>query len=149
MPLLEYTILSTGDLRRYLQGKLPDYLVPTEFVIVEHLPRLPNGKIDRHSLKSLERKQPESSAGSLTPLLPLEAQLSRTWSEVLKRDSIGVNDNFFDLGGDSILVMQIVSRAARAGLRLTPKLIFKHQTIAELATVLAATEASGNSVNGR
>lgn len=136
VPVLDDAILSVSDLRRHLQEKLPDYLVPAELVLIDNLPRLPNGKIDRHALESLERQQPASNRQVSAPLSPVEEQLAQIWSEVLKRDSVSSNDNVFDLGGDSILVMQIVSRAARAGLRLTPKLIFKHQTIAELAAVL-------------
>lgn len=144
VPVLDDAILSISDLRRHLQEKLPDYLVPAEIVLIDNLPRLPNGKIDRRALQSLERQQPASSKQVSAPLSPVEAQLAQIWSEVLKRDSVSSNDNFFDLGGDSILVMQIVSRAARAGLRLTPKLIFKHQTIAELAAVpTVAVEVTG------
>jgi FkbM family methyltransferase len=131
--VLDDVILSAGDLRRHLQEKLPDYLVPTEIVLVDSLPRLPNGKIDRRTLEFLDRQHPVATEEAAAPLSETEKQLAQIWSEVLKRDSVGSNDNFFDLGGDSILVMQIVSRAARTGLRLTPKLIFKHQTIAELA----------------
>ena len=136
MPVLEEAILSSGELRRLMQDKLPDYLVPTEYVFVEGLPRLPNGKVDRQALKAIVR---QNGAGEdfVAPHSLVEEQLARIWREVLKRDAISTRDNFFDLGGDSILVMQIVSRAARAGLRLTPKLIFKHQTIAELAALLA------------
>ncbi len=136
VPAVDDAILSVGNLRRHLQEKLPDYLVPAEIVLVDSLPRLPNGKIDRRALQSLGRQQPASIEEAATPLSPVQEQLAQIWSEVLKRGSVSSNDNFFDLGGDSILVMQIVSRAARAGLRLTPKLIFKHQTIAELATML-------------
>jgi amino acid adenylation domain-containing protein/FkbM family methyltransferase len=142
VPVLDDGILSVGDLRRHLHEKLPDYLVPAEIVLVDSLPRLPNGKIDRRALQSLDRQQPVSIKEAAAPLSQTEKQLAQIWSEVLKRDSVGSNDNFFDLGGDSILVMQIVSRAARAGLRFAPKLIFKHQTIAELAAVLeVAVEA--------
>jgi amino acid adenylation domain-containing protein/FkbM family methyltransferase len=136
VPVLDDTILSVSDLRRHLQKKLPDYFVPAEFVLLDSLPRLPNGKVDRRALQSLDRQQPASTKEPVPPLSPTEAQLAQIWSEVLKQDSVSSNDNFFDLGGDSILVMQIVSRAARAGLRLTPKLMFKHQTIAEVAAVL-------------
>jgi FkbM family methyltransferase len=140
VPVLDDVILSVGDLRRHLQAKLPDYLVPAEIVLVDSLPRLPNGKVDRRALQSLDFQQPASTKEASAPLSPTEKQLAQIWSEVLKRDSVGSNDNFFDLGGDSILVMQIVSRAARTGLRLTPKLIFKHQTIAELAAVPGVAE---------
>ena len=137
VPMLDDSILSAGDLRRHLQTKLPDYLVPAEIVMLDQLPRLPNGKVDRQALKSFDRQQPVRSKDSAAPLSPVEDQLVRIWTDVLKCDSVSTNDNFFDLGGDSLLVMQIVSRAARAGFRLTPKLIFKHQTIATLAMVLA------------
>lgn len=136
VPMLSDEIISAGDLRRHMQAKLPDYLVPAEIILVDNLPRLPNGKVDRQALKSLEPLLPDTGTDSAAPLSSLEEQLAQIWAEVLKRDAIGSHDNLFDLGGDSILVMQIVSRAARAGLRLTPKLIFKHQTIAELAAML-------------
>jgi amino acid adenylation domain-containing protein/FkbM family methyltransferase len=134
MPVLPDVLLTTNELRRHLQASLPDYLVPAELVLRESLPRLPNGKVDRAALQSWEREQ-AATREATAPLSPVEEQLARIWAEVLKRDSVGSSDNFFDLGGDSILVMQIVSRAARAGVRLTPKLIFKHQTIAELAAI--------------
>ncbi len=138
VPTLPDSIISVGELRRYLQAKLPDYLVPAEIVLVENLPRLPNGKMDRQALNKIEREPARPSEDFVAPLSPVEEQLAQIWSDVLKREAVSTDDNFFDLGGDSILVMQIVSRAARAGLCLTPRLIFKHQTIAELATTLAA-----------
>ncbi len=142
VPMLESHLLSPGELRHHLQVKLPDYLVPAELVIVESLPRLPNGKIDRQALKSLDRQQPALGQGPTAALSAVEEQLAQIWSQVLKRDAVSTGDNFFDLGGDSILVMQIVSRAARAGLRLTPKQIFKHQTIAELVATLPVAEGA-------
>jgi aryl carrier-like protein len=143
--MLESHLLSPSELRRHLQVKLPDYLVPAELVLVDNLPRLPNGKIDRQALKSLDRQQPALSESSTAALSPVEEQLAQIWSEVLQRDAVSTDDNFFDLGGDSILVMQIVSRAARAGIRLTPKQIFKHQTIAELVATLPVVEGAAAS----
>jgi aryl carrier-like protein len=137
VPMLDDTILTSSDLRRHLQTKLPEYLVPAEINLVENLPRLPNGKVDRQALKLIDRPPLASSKDFAAPISPVEEQLTQIWSDVLKCDEVSTSDNFFDLGGDSILVMQIVSRAARAGLRLTPKLIFKHQTIAALAMTLA------------
>ncbi|MCU1268102.1 MAG: hypothetical protein JWM21_4420 [Acidobacteria bacterium] len=141
VPMFSDDIISGADLRRCLQTKLPEYLVPAEIVLVDELPRLPNGKVDRQALKSLDRQPLTASTDSETLRSPIEEQLAQIWSQVLKRETIGSHDNLFDLGGDSILVMQIVARAAKAGLRLTPKLIFKHQTIAELAAVLTAASA--------
>lgn len=137
VPMLVDTILTAGDLRRHLQTKLPEYLVPAEINLVDILPRLPNGKVDRQTLKLIGRPQLAANKEIAAPISPVEEQLTQIWSDVLKCDEVSTSDNFFDLGGDSILVMQIVSRAARAGLRLTPKLIFKHQTIAALAMTLA------------
>jgi amino acid adenylation domain-containing protein/FkbM family methyltransferase len=137
VPMLDDSILTAGDLRRHLQTKLPEYLVPAEINLVDSLPRLPNGKVDRQALKVIGRPQPPENKDIAAPISPVEQQLTQIWSDVLKCDEVSTSDNFFDLGGDSILVMQIVSRAARAGLRLTPKLIFKHQTIAALAMTLA------------
>jgi amino acid adenylation domain-containing protein/FkbM family methyltransferase len=137
VPMLDDSVLSAGDLRRHLQTKLPEYLVPAEINLVDSLPRLPNGKVDRQALKLMGRPQITVNKDIAAPISPVEEQLAQIWSDVLKCDEVGTSDNFFDLGGDSILVMQIVSRATRAGLRLTPKLIFKHQTIAALAMTLA------------
>jgi amino acid adenylation domain-containing protein/FkbM family methyltransferase len=137
VPMLDDTILTCSDLRRHLQTKLPEYLVPAEINLVDSLPRLPNGKVDRQALKLIDRPPLASSKDFAAPISPVEEQLTQIWSDVLKCDEVSTSDNFFDLGGDSILVMQIVSRAARAGMRLTPKLIFKHQTIAALAMTLA------------
>jgi aryl carrier-like protein len=137
VPMLDDSVLTSGDLRRQLQTKLPEYLVPAEINLVDSLPRLPNGKVDRQALKLIGRPHLTAGKDVAGPISPVEEQLAQIWSDVLKCDEVSTSDNFFDLGGDSILVMQIVSRAARAGLRLTPKLIFKHQTIAALAMTLA------------
>ena len=84
---------------------------------------------------------PEPELGFVPPRDACETQLVLLWEQLLGVQPVGVRDNFFDLGGDSILVMQIVSRAARVGLRVTPKQIFKHQTIAELASVTTVEAA--------
>ena len=136
VPVLPETILEPADLRKHVQEKLPDYLWPSAFVVMESLPRLPNGKVDRPALPAPERERDESDAGFITARTPTEESLLTIWAEVLKLDRISVRDNFFDLGGDSILSAQIIARARQAGLRLTPKHLFKYQTIAELALVL-------------
>lgn len=136
VPVLPETILDPADLRQHVQEKLPDYLWPSAFVVMESLPRLPNGKVDRQALPAPERDRDESDAGFITARTPTEESLSAIWAEVLKLDRISVHDNFFDLGGDSILSAQIIARARQAGLRLTPKHLFNYQTIAELALVL-------------
>jgi amino acid adenylation domain-containing protein len=121
--------------RSFLQQKLPEYMIPSAFVVLEALPRTPNGKIDRQPLSRLHVIPSPSAAGFVAPCTPVESTLASIWAEVLGLERVGVHDNFFELGGDSILSIQIIARANRAGLRLTPKHLFQHQTIAALATV--------------
>ncbi|SES14724.1 non-ribosomal peptide synthase domain TIGR01720/amino acid adenylation domain-containing protein [Lentzea xinjiangensis] len=123
------------DLRARLKHYLPDYLVPSLFVLLDELPTTDSGKVDRRALPA-----PDASAGQgqdhVAPRTAVERELARIWAEALRVDRVGVHDNFFGLGGDSILSIQIVSRARQAGLELATKDVFTHQTIAELATVV-------------
>jgi amino acid adenylation domain-containing protein len=123
------------NLRRFLNTKLPDYMIPSAFVALEMLPLTINGKVDRQALACLV---PESLARPdfVAARTPVEATLANIWADVLNVKAVGVTDNFFDLGGDSILGTLILARAARAGLKLSPVLLFEYQTIAELATVI-------------
>lgn len=121
-------------LRQSLEKKLPEYMVPAAIV---HLPSLPltiNGKVDRQALQS-QAPGLNSSDDFVEPRTPAEETLATIWADVLKVDRVSVNDNFFDLGGDSILGTLILARAARAGLKLSPVLLFECQTIAQLAAV--------------
>jgi amino acid adenylation domain-containing protein len=121
-------------LRQSLHEKLPDYMVPAAFVSLDSLPLTINGKIDRQALAS-QSGTLISSGDCVAPRTPAEETLAGIWSDVLKVDRVSVNDNFFDLGGDSILGTLILARAARAGLKLSPVQLFEYQTIAELAAV--------------
>ncbi len=134
LSVLKDARLTSSELREHLQKRLPDYYWPSAFVILENLPRLPNGKVDRQALPEPKRDD-EESADFVAARNPMEEALAHIWAEVLKVDHVSVHDNFFDLGGDSILSAQIIAKAGRAGLRLTPKQLFQHQTIAELAEV--------------
>jgi amino acid adenylation domain-containing protein/non-ribosomal peptide synthase protein (TIGR01720 family) len=122
-------------LREHLKKKLPEYMVPAVFVFLEKLPLTNNGKVDQKALPEPEEQRPELAARYVAPRTPAEEKLAEIWSKVLRLEQVGVNDNFFELGGDSILSIQIISLARRAGLQLTPKLLFTNQTIAELAAV--------------
>ena len=122
------------DARAWLETKLPEYMVPRAFVNVDSLPLTINGKVDRIAL-SAQAPAATADADYVKARTPAEETLAGIWSEVLKVNPVGVNDNFFDLGGDSILGTLILARAARAGLKLSPSQLFEHQTIAELATV--------------
>jgi amino acid adenylation domain-containing protein len=119
------------ELRQFLASKLPSYMVPSAFVSLPALPLSANGKIDRAALPAPLRENLEVVA----PRTPEETTLCRIWSQVLSREEVGIHDNFFDLGGDSILGIQVVSRAQQAGLAFTAQDLFQHQTVADLALV--------------
>jgi non-ribosomal peptide synthase protein (TIGR01720 family) len=123
--------LEMSELRDRLREWLPEYMVPSAFVVTERLPLTPNGKLDRRALPEPEQSAPSDRYEA--PRTRVEQILAEVWQRVLRLDRVGVHDNFFELGGDSILSIQIVSRAAQAGVRLTVRQIFQHQTIAELA----------------
>ncbi|HEV7905478.1 MAG TPA: amino acid adenylation domain-containing protein [Pyrinomonadaceae bacterium] len=126
---------TTESLRAYLKERLPEYMIPASFVMLDALPLTPNGKVDRGALPAPDHALAASNASYLPPRNAAEEQLARIWAEVLGVEKIGVNDNFFELGGDSILSIQVVARANGSGLQITPKQIFEHRTVAGLATV--------------
>jgi amino acid adenylation domain-containing protein/non-ribosomal peptide synthase protein (TIGR01720 family) len=129
-----------AELRPFLQTKLPDYMLPTEFVELPALPLTVNGKVDRRALPLPDRQLPPGDR--TPPRTPTEVTLTEIWSAVLGVP-VGIHDNFFALGGDSIQSLQIIARANQANLALTPRQLFQHQTIAELAAiVLVAPEQS-------
>ena len=132
--------IETNDLRGGLEDKLPEYMIPSKFVQLDELPRLPNGKIDLNSLKlPVKEDSSISKTGVSPPKTETEIQLVEIWEEVLGFRPIGVNDNFFEIGGDSILSIQIVAKARHKGIFLAPNQIFEHQTISDLA-LFAKTE---------
>ena len=132
--------LSVTELRAFLQQQLPDYMVPSAFITLMQLPLTPNGKVDRKALPEPEPERPLLGTRYLPPRNAVETQLSRIWGEVLRLEKVGVQDNFFEIGGDSIISIQIVARARRGGLKLKPQHLFRHPTIAELASVAEVTE---------
>ena len=125
-----------SELRNFLKARLSDYMVPASFVILERFPLTPNGKVDRRALPAPDLSRPELEEAFASPRTPTEQRLADIWCRVLGLERVGVHDSFFDLGGDSILSIQIVSRASQAGLQLSAKQLFENQTIAELALVV-------------
>ena len=123
------------ELRHYMQEKLPEYMIPAAFMILERLPLTANGKLDRHALPTVTTTRSDLDSLYIAPRTSQEQILAKIWAEVLGIEKVGVKDNFFELGGDSILSIQIVARAKAAGLKLTPMQLFHHQTIAELASI--------------
>ena len=143
--------VSVGELRHHMLERLPDYMAPAIFVFLDALPLTSNGKVDRRALPEPAGDRPLLDKGYAAPSTPAEEQLVNIWSEVLGVSRVGIHDNFFELGGDSILSIQIISRANRAGLHLKPKQMFEFQTIHELAAVAGtgvASEATQDVVSG-
>ncbi|RXT13597.1 non-ribosomal peptide synthetase [Ammoniphilus sp. CFH 90114] len=124
--------IADREMRHFLKQKLPNYMIPASFVSVPSLPLLANGKLDRKSLPKPTNHS--KSLGDISqPMTPTEKALASIWSDVLGQEHIGVHDNFFELGGDSILALQIVSRAQLIGVELTIKHVFQYQTLGDLA----------------
>ncbi|MCP4656649.1 MAG: AMP-binding protein, partial [bacterium] len=122
-----------AELRGFLQQQLPVYMVPAVFVALDALPLAATGKVDLRALPDPGAESGSATRRYLAPRTPEEEILAGIWAEVLGVERVGVDDDFFVLGGDSILSIQIVARARRAGLELTPQQLFQHHTIAELA----------------
>jgi amino acid adenylation domain-containing protein/non-ribosomal peptide synthase protein (TIGR01720 family) len=137
----EGSALNVSEAREWLKERVPEYMIPAAFVSLSELPLNANGKIDRARLPEPGGERPELREAYAEPTGEAEHVLARIWSEVLGVERVGVDDNFFSLGGDSILSIQIIARANQAGLRLNPKHIFEHQTIAELAAVAGTAPA--------
>ncbi|HLM55885.1 MAG TPA: amino acid adenylation domain-containing protein, partial [Pyrinomonadaceae bacterium] len=125
--------------REALAERLPEYMVPSAFVIMEALPLTPNGKVDRRALPAPDAGQAQG-AQYVAPRDAVERAICEVWEEALNRERVGVEDNFFSLGGDSIISIRIVSMLSERGLSLDVRDIFRHQTVALLA--LQARDAS-------
>jgi amino acid adenylation domain-containing protein len=125
--------VTARELRRYLEDRLPEYMVPSAFVTLDALPLTATGKLDRKSLPLPGFEREETDEAFVAPKSPVEEVLAGIWRRALRLDQVGVNDNFFELGGDSILAVQVAVRAKQAGLKLAPMDIFESQTLAELA----------------
>ncbi|HSF40167.1 MAG TPA: amino acid adenylation domain-containing protein [Thermoanaerobaculia bacterium] len=127
--------LAVEPLRAFLAERLPVSAHPSRYVLLEALPRTPNGKVDRKALPRPDLERPSGDRPFVAPRTPVEETLARIWQEVLALPEAGVEDDFFALGGDSILGVQVVFKAREKGLILTTAQIFQHPTIAGLASV--------------
>jgi len=130
--------LAAGELRAYLRERLPEYMVPQRLFVLDCLPLNRNGKIDLPTLAALASDEQNHAGGLAGPRNPVEEQLAGIWREVLKRDQIGINDNFFDLGGHSLFAIQIISRVRNAFRVELPLFSFLDTpTIADLAAKIS------------
>jgi amino acid adenylation domain-containing protein/non-ribosomal peptide synthase protein (TIGR01720 family) len=130
--------LDTEHLRAALGETLPAYMVPAQVIVLERLPLSPNGKVERRALP--EPDQARAGVVYVAPRTEAERILAEVWSDVLRVPHVGVDDDFFALGGDSVVSLQVIARAAQRGLTLTPKALFEHPTVAGAAAVARATE---------
>ncbi|MDI6099254.1 amino acid adenylation domain-containing protein [Actinoplanes sp. NEAU-A12] len=138
VPAAGQTVDLTG-LRGALAERLPEYMVPAAFVLLDRLPVTANGKLDRDALPAPERGGPASDGRA--PRTPAEQVLAGLFADVLGLPAVTVDDSFFDLGGDSIVSINLVGRARQAGLELTPRDVFTHKTVAALALAARTTGA--------
>jgi natural product biosynthesis luciferase-like monooxygenase protein/amino acid adenylation domain-containing protein len=137
--------LTIADLRQWLQTSLPDYMLPSSFVPLEHLPVTPNGKLDRQALPPPDSARLEQGTPYIAPRTLEEEVLAGVWSQVLGITRIGIDDHYFALGGDSIRSIQVVSQAQERGLHLSVDQVFRFPTIRTLAQALL-TEQPGEEV---
>ena len=136
----EHFKLETANLREYLLKRLPHYMVPSHFVVLDALPLTSSGKIDRKALPDPKETALASGFEYLAPRNQMEKKLLETWGRVLGRDDIGVNDDFFMIGGDSIKAIQIAARMNRLGYTLLMRDIFRFSTISQLAPIVKKME---------
>ena len=126
--------LSLGEMRNSLQEKLPEYMLPSTLVVLDALPLTRNGKVDRRALPAPEHARSESGKTYAAPRTPVEEVLAEIWAQVLRLERVGIDDNFFDLGGHSILATQLISRVRKAFRAEIPlRLLFEQPTIYGLA----------------
>ena len=127
-------------LRQYVRERLPSYMVPAHIVVLPALPLTRNGKVDRAALPPPDEHRPELAGDYVAPRTEEERALAGIVAEVLRLDRVGVHDNLFEIGADSMLVFQISARAQTKGLKLVPRQFFHSQTVAELAQVAHEAE---------
>ncbi len=142
VPDAETSEVSASDLRTELKNRLPDYMIPAAIVMLDEMPLTTNGKIDKRRLSEAEKGNHGVDASYVAPRTPVEEIIAGIWRQVLNVERVGVHDNFFELGGDSVLSIQIATRANQANIHFTTKQLFQHQTIAELAAVAVEKDAS-------
>jgi len=132
--------LTTSEMRSFLAAKLPNHMLPAAFVRLEKLPLTASGKVDRAALPVPESMRPALKETYAPPRNPLEERLVRIWTELLKLDRVGIDDDFFELGGDSLLATQFISRVfQRLKVELPVRRLFENPTVAEFAVLIEET----------
>ena len=133
--------LSVNDLREFLLKELPEFMVPAAFIFLDQMPLSPNGKVDRKALPKGKLKRPDLDQMYIAPKSNLEKKLCRIWSELLNLDRVGINDNFFDLGGNSLLgMMTVVLLEEQEKITLPIVKLFQYSTVKTLAAFLESNQ---------
>jgi amino acid adenylation domain-containing protein len=133
--------LTSSEMRAHLRGFLPDYMVPSAFVAIDALPRTPNGKVDRRALPDPFRESAAAAATYIPPAPGAEQLVAKIWADILQIERVGAGDNFFDLGGYSLLSLRVAAAIhAQTGWRLPPYTLFV-QTLGQIAAALQAHQA--------
>ena len=137
-------VLTPASLRKHLQTRLPQYMIPAAFVLLDKLPLTANGKVNRQALPAVSFERTQPAPAVTAPLSETEQAIAGLWAELLKVEHIGRRDDFFDLGGDSLLAIRAVARIRDVfGVDLQTRTLFEHPTIGDLAAVLAEAKGSG------
>ncbi|MEU2355879.1 amino acid adenylation domain-containing protein, partial [Streptomyces misionensis] len=145
--LVAYTVLAPetsyepAELRELLGARLPSYMVPAAFVALDRLPLTTNGKLDRRALPAPSGDARRAGGAYTAPRTPTEERLAEVWAEVLGLDKVGVDDGFFDVGGDSIRAVALVGAVRSAGHDITVRDVFEYRTVARLAELLTGRSA--------
>jgi acyl carrier protein len=149
--LVAYVVAAEGaevtvsGLRRHLEEQLPEYMIPSAFVMLDALPLTSNGKVDKRALTAPDSLRPELAESYMAPRTEVERVITSVWQEVLKIESVGINDNFFDLGGNSLLAIQAHDKLKGNLERHFPMVeLFKYPTVNSLAKFLGH-ESDGKS----
>jgi amino acid adenylation domain-containing protein/non-ribosomal peptide synthase protein (TIGR01720 family) len=128
------------QLPNFLKQRLPEYMVPSAFITLDTLPLTPNGKVDRKALPAPDGEITRES-DYVGPRTAIEQTLTNIWQKLLIKDKVSIHDNFFEIGGDSIVSIQLVFLAKNSGIQITPQQVFQNQTIAELAKIANTTNS--------
>jgi len=150
--LVAYVVLNpeqtstSSELHSFLQEKLPEYLVPSAFVMLESLPLTPSGKIDRSALPNLSTTRLDQINSFVAPRTPTEETLAKLWAQILNLEQVSIHDNFFELGGDSLLAMSLINQVHQQFERLPLSTLFLAPTIAQLAVLLERHDQNSVSV---
>jgi len=130
------------ELRAWVSTRMPDYMVPATWVLLPEMPLNANGKVDRHALPAPDCDRPRTGRAYTAPAEGLESEIAEIWRSVLQVKDISAHDSFFELGGDSILAIQVAARCSQAGISFSPAQMMRHPTIAALAEVAGGGAAA-------